>query len=213
MPDKYFDLAIVDPPYGGAGTDWEDKTNGRFGGHFKKYKIERTGGKWAEKYGKKIKTWDIAPDKDYFDELFRVSKNQIIWGGNYFNEYLPSNRNFIIWKKLTISETFTMAMVEYAWTSISGNAKVFEFAPQGKKDDPRFHPTQKPIELYTWLLNTYANENDKILDTHVGSGSSLIACYRGGYDYTGFEIDEDYYRQANERIEKEKNQLTLFDMN
>ena len=78
MPDKYFDLAIVDPPYGSAGTDWEDKTNGRFGGHFKKYKIERTGGKWAEKYGKKIKKWDIAPDKDYFDELFRVSKNQIL---------------------------------------------------------------------------------------------------------------------------------------
>lgn len=212
FPDKYFDLAIVDPPYGNGGvnTDRDNKKTGRFGGLFKDYKIERTGGGYAEKYGDKIKHWDIAPSEEYFAELFRVSKNQIIWGGNYFG--LPPCRCFIIWRKLTISESFSMAMAEYAWTSFDDNAKVFDFAPQGTKSDKRFHPTQKPIELYQWILKNYAKQGDKILDTHVGSASSLIACHRSGFDYVGFEIDKHYYALASERLEKEKSQISLMDL-
>ena len=200
-PDKYFDLAIVDPPYGSGGVEeWEKKT--RFGPCFDKYKKPgRTGD------GKKIIDWDIAPGKEYFDELFRISKHQIIWGGNYFNEHLPSNRNFIIWRKLTISESFSMAMAEYAWTSLNGNAKVFECTPQGTKAEPRFHPTQKPVALYEWLLSQYANKGDKILDTHAGSGSSLIACHRMGFEITAFEIDKEYYQKAKARLEEEKAQI------
>ena len=200
-PDKYFDLAIVDPPYGSGGVEeWEKKT--RFGPCFDKYKKPgRTGD------GKKIIDWDIAPGKEYFDELFRISKHQIIWGGNYFNEHIPSNRNFIIWRKLTISESFSMAMAEYAWTSLNGNAKVFECTPQGTKAEPRFHPTQKPVALYEWLLSQYANKGDKILDTHAGSGSSLIACHRMGFEITAFEIDKEYYQKAKARLEEEKAQI------
>lgn len=194
FPDNYFDLAVVDPPYGSMRGD-------------KYKKIERTGGGYAKKYGKKIIDWDIAPDRSYFDELFRVSKDQIIWGGNYFNEFLPSCRNFIIWRKLTISESFSMAMVEYAWTSIQGNAKVYECAPQGTKREPRVHPTQTPTKLYEWLLGRYADKGDKILDTHVGSASSLIACYKKGFDFAGFEIDEEYYAKANKRLEQEVAQI------
>lgn len=193
-PDKYFDLAIVDPPYGSGGVEEWEKTG-------------RTGGGYFKKYGKKIIDWDIAPGKEYFEELFRISKYQIIWGGNYFNEYLPSNRNFIIWRKLTISESFTMAMAEYAWTSLKGNAKVFECAPQGTKTEPRFHPTQKPVALYEWLLSQYANKGYKILDTHAGSGSSLIACHRMGFEITAFEIDKEYYQKAKARLEEEKAQI------
>lgn len=211
MPDKAFDLAIVDPPYGSAGAEeWDDKVRGRFGGRFVKYKIERTGGAWAEKYGKRIETWDVAPSAEYFDELFRVSKNQIIWGGNYFNEHLPSNRNFIVWRKLTISETFTMAMAEYAWTSISGNAKVFECAPQGTATEQRFHPTQKPVKLYEWLLANYAKPGDKILDTHLGSGSSRIAAYNLGFDFTGYEIDKEYFDAEEKRFEAHTAQQSIF---
>ena len=222
FPDNYFDLAIVDPPYGGAVTPLLEGalkigggvlTNGcresaaGFGGWFDGYKIERTGGTWADKYGANIKHWDIAPPPEYFNELARISKNQIIWGGNYFD--LPPTRCFIIWRKLTISESFSMAMCEYAWTSFNGNAKWFECVPQGN-NEKRFHPTQKPIELYKWILGNYAKDGDKILDTHAGSASSLIACYEGGYDFIGFEIDEYYHEMANERLESRMSQLNLF---
>ena len=141
-PDKFFDLAIVDPPYGSAETSKFVKGQ-RFGGWFDKYKrVDRSGGARRSKYGKKIINWDVAPQKKYFAELFRVSKNQIIFGGNYFD--LPPTRCFIIWEKLTISEKFSMAMCEYAWTSFFDNAKIFKFKPQDKY---RFHPTQKPVEL------------------------------------------------------------------
>ncbi len=170
FPDNYFDLAIVDPPYGGAGNNnaYKGAIQGRFGGKFEKYfttdnkelgahfvgcgrskkyaeniKASRTGGKKHFKYDKAINDWDVAPDESYFEELFRVSKNQIIWGGNYFA--LPPTRCFLIWRKLTISENFTMAMCEYAWTSFNDNAKLFEYAPQ---DKARFHPTPKPVALY-----------------------------------------------------------------
>ena len=169
--------------------------------------VGRTGGTWAAKYDKKIVAWDIAPGKEYFDELFRVSRNQIIWGGNYFS--LPPSRCFIVWKKLTISEGFTMAMAEYAWTSFNDNAKVFECAPQGAANDTRFHPTQKPVRLYEWLLARYAKPGMKILDTHVGSGSSLIACHRAGLDCWGFEIDPYYYGKAQKRIAQQTAQITM----
>ena len=212
FPDKYFDLAIVDPPYGGAGKDVDETFNGaivgRFGGTFEKYfkgdKRGHMGGGHAKKYG--YGHWDIAPSKEYFKELFRVSKNQIIWGGNYFE--LPPTRCFVIWKKLTISENFTMAMCEYAWTSFNDNAKVFEYAPQDKN---RFHPTQKPIALYKWLLNRYAKEGDKILDTHVGSASSLIACRESGFQYVGFEIDGEYFKMAQKRLQAVEAQMNIFD--
>lgn len=163
----------------------------------------------GEQIRKKIVAWDIAPAKEYFDELFRISRNQIIWGGNYFA--LPPTRCFLVWKKLTISENFSMAMAEYAWTSFNENAKVFEYAPQGRPGDNRFHPTQKPVALYEWVLNRYAKPGDIILDTHVGSGSSLIACHNTNHKYVGFEIDPDYYKQAKERVEAEQAQMNIFD--
>ena len=161
----------------------------------------------GEEIRKKIIAWDVATGQEYFDELFRVSRNQIIWGGNYFN--LPPTRCFVIWRKLSISENFSMAMAEYAWTSFKTNAKVFECAPQGKKGD-RFHPTQKPIELYEWIIEKYAQPGDIILDTHVGSASSLIACHRKNHKYVGFEIDEEYYKMAKERLEAEEAQRTIW---
>ncbi len=164
-----------------------------------KKSCSRTGGTWAAKYGKSIIDWDIAPNKEFFDELFRVSENQIIWGGNYFS--LPPTRCFIIWEKLTISENFSMAMAEYAWTSLNGNAKIFSAAPQGEKGD-RFHPTQKPILLYAWLLDKYAKKGDKIFDPMMGSQSSRIAAYMKGFDFWGCEIDEYYFKKGNERFEK-----------
>ena len=198
IPDKYYQLCIVDPPYGGG-----NKEHGGFN-------VSRTGGTWNEKYYKKgerhTKTceWDVAPIKEYFDELFRVSQNQIIWGGNYFQ--LPPTRCFVVWRKLTISEEFSMAMCEYAWTSFDKNAKWFECAPQ---DTARFHPTQKPVALYKWLLKNYAKKGDKILDTHLDSGSSAIAADIMGFDFVGIEIDEDYYKAALDRFNRHKQQLTL----
>jgi len=233
FPDKYFDLAVVDPPYGSGnetgnnvakfagGPLWSavrqvqapdssasirvrDGTGTIQGG------VCRTGGTWAERYGKKIVAWDVAPGKEYFDELFRVSRNQIIWGGNYFN--LPPTRCFLVWKKLTISESFTMAMCEYAWTSFDGNAKLFECAPQGNAQEQRYHPTQKPVRLYSWILDRYAKPGMRILDTHAGSASSLVACHRAGLDCWGFEIDPVYYEKSKRRLEKECAQVTMMDV-
>ena len=184
IPDKYFDLAIVDPPYGISITD-----SGRLG-----------------KYNKNNNRWDDAiPADEYFKELFRVSKNQIIWGGNYF--VLPATRCYVIWDKKQ-PEGLSFAMSEFAWTSFDRSAKTFYRSPMQDKD--RIHPTQKPVVLYHWLLNNYAEEGDKILDTHVGSASSLIACHDMGFEYLGFELDEDYYKMANERLERHKAQLSLF---
>ena len=224
FPDGFFDLAIVDPPYGDGNQNigW----GVRFGQRFDRYKhplpaeelpqTRRNVGGYAnwrnvgDEIRKKIVAWDVAPEQDYFDELFRVSRYQIIWGGNYFN--LPPSRNFIIWRKLSISENFSMAMAEYAWTNIIGNAKVFECTPQGTANEQRFHPTQKPIKLYSWLLSKYAKPGDKILDTHVGSASSLIACHRAGLEYWGFEIDPIYYKAAKERLDRETAQVNIMDI-
>lgn len=232
VPDKYFDLAVVDPPYGGgAKADANESFNGsrigRFGGCFDKYlktengagsasgltttiSAERTGGKWATKYqvggvfSKDIRHWDIAPSKEYFDELARISKNQIIWGGNYF--YLPPTRCFLIWRKLTISENFTMAMAEYAWTSFNDNAKVFEHVPQGKG---RIHPTEKPVALYEWIFKRYAHKGDRIFDSHLGSGTSRIAAKNMGLDFVGCEIDKTYFDLQEKRWEQVNEQMTM----
>lgn len=162
----------------------------------------------GEKIRKKIIAWDVTPEKEYFDELFRVSRNQIIWGGNYFD--LPPTRCFLVWRKLTISDSFSMAMCEYAWTSFNSNAKWFECAPQGKKGDERFHPTAKPIDLYRWVYSHYAKQGDKILDTHLGSGSSRIAAYELGFDFVGCEIDKEYFEKQEERFNAFTSQLSLF---
>lgn len=222
-PDKYFDLAIVDPPYGGGFAD-----NGG-GGWFTKYHqqdpaksikskrhyvhgLRKSRSNYEKRKQdterKKIILWDIAPGKQYFEELFRVSKNQIIWGGNYF--CLPPTRCFLIWRKAQITENFSMAMCEYAWTSFNSNAKVFEQTSVRDSTSGKFHPTEKPIKLYEWILQNYAKEGDTILDTHVGSASSLIACHRTNHKYVGFEIDPTYYEQAKKRLDAETAQANIF---
>ena len=183
-----------------GGVSWEEPIS---------HGAERTGGTWAAKYGKKIIAWDTAPDKEYFSQLFRVSRNQIIWGGNYFD--LPPTRCFLIWRKLNIPlEGFSMAAVEYAWTSFFDNARMFEEYSNGNKNNVRFHPTQKPVSLYAWIYRTFAKPGMKILDTHLGSGSSRLAAYDAGLDFVGTEIDETYFQLQEERFAKHAAQGRLF---
>jgi site-specific DNA-methyltransferase (adenine-specific) len=184
-PDNYFDLAIIDPPYG-----IDINSSGRLG-----------------HYGGKGKTWDSnTPEEKYFKELFRVSKNQIIWGGNYFN--LAPTRCFLIWDKQQ-SENVSFASCEFAWTSFNESAKTFYKRPQNA-DTERIHPTQKPVDLYKWLLDKYAKESKKILDTHLGSGSIAIACHDYGFELIACELDAEYYDKAIERIKNHVSQLTMF---
>lgn len=210
LPDKAFSLAVVDPPYGNAGGG-SFRGGQRFGGRFNKYKpiIDLEGGLTdTNPKTKRVEIipklgqieWDTAPTEEYFEELFRVSENQIIWGGNYFA--LPPTRCFLVWDKVSISEKFSMAMAEYAWTSFFGNAKIFRAIPNSRKDDVRFHATQKPIELYSWIYKLFAKPGDTILDTHLGSGSSRIAAYRAGLDFVGCEINKDYFDKAEARFQK-----------
>lgn len=214
LPDKFFDLAVCDPPYGGAnsdigggqGSDNDSIDTSSMQERIQKYETMHTrGGGWASRYSqslpKGIIDWDVAPPQEFFDELFRVSKNQIIWGGNYFS--LPPTRCFLVWRKLTISETFTMAMAEYAWTSFNGNAKVFECAPQGTKGKERIHPTQKPTELYAWIYRNFATEGQKVFDPMLGSQSSRIAAYFANLDFWGCELNETYFEKGNARFLKE----------
>jgi site-specific DNA-methyltransferase (adenine-specific) len=181
-PDKYFDLAIVDPPYG----------------------IGISSNPVRQKHTKK--TWDNQiPLQNYFYELFRVSKNQIIWGGNYFD--LPSTQGFFIWDKKQPHD-FSLAMCEYAWSSIQKPAKMWSLSIH--KEQNKIHPTQKPIELYKWLLENNAKEGDKILDTHLGSGSIAIACHDYGFDLTACELDKEYYDKAMQRINNHTAQIKMF---
>lgn len=186
-PDKFFDLAIVDPEYGiGAG--------------------KMTMGKGKRKKFQQGKCWDNQiPTFTYFDELLRVSNNQIIWGGNYFG--LPSTKCFIVWDKLNEGRDF--ADCEMAWTSFESVARIFKMRPQNM-DGGKIHPTQKPIRLYKWLLQNYANPGDKILDTHLGSGSSRIAAYDLGFDFYGCELDKDYFDTQEKRFAKHISQQRLF---
>ena len=193
-PDKYFQLACIDPPYGL--DDWNNRgTNSE---HMNKKHMQLD----------KIKTWENnAPKKEYFDELFRVSKNQIIWGGNNFLEFLKNTREFIIWDKLIRGMHFSDC--EVAWSSGIKNAcRIFSYSPN---DTERIHPTQKPVALYKWLLSRYAKPGDKILDTHGGSGSICIACHDLGFDLTWMELDADYYKAAVARYQNHAAQATLFD--
>lgn len=229
FPDGFFDLAVVDPPYGDGSSQTVNVERererppappynrfGSAGSVFEKYKrspdrecgevVTRTGGTWASKFDKKIVEWDVAPKQEYFEELFRISRDQIIWGGNYFS--LPPTRCFLIWRKTNAPEDFSMAMAEYAWTSFFSNAKVFDYSAVGQA--VRFHPTQKPPALYAWIFKNYAQPGMKIIDTHLGSGSSRIAAYDAGLDFWGYEIDKAYFELQQERFEKHSAQMNLF---
>ena len=186
MSDNQFDLAIVDPPYG------INVNQMNMGG---RKTIEPTDKKWD----------NSIPEKKYFDELFRVSKDQIIWGGNYFG--LPSNKCFFVWDKGETMYGRDFAECEYAWSSFNKPADMIKINPMQLE---RIHPTQKPVKLYEWLLMNYAKEGDKILDTRLGSGSIAIACHNLKFDLTGYEIDKEYYDNAVNRYEQHIKQLQLF---
>jgi len=190
VSDKFYDLAIVDPPYG-IGMD---------GGN-----VGYKGNNNLEK-----KNWDNEiPKKRYFDELFRVSKNQIIWGGNYFG--LPATRCFLVWDKGEGFYNRTYAECELAWTSFNKNTCKLKHDPLAYGDyKGKIHPTQKPVKLYEWILINYAKEGDKILDTHGGSQSSRIACFNLGFELDIIELDKDYFDGGNKRFDQHKKQLTLF---
>ena len=190
LPEKAFDLAVVDPPYG-IGMD---------GGC--------VGYKGNNVFLKK--NWDKStPPDDYFEILFRVSKNQIIWGGNYFK--LPPSRCFLIWDKGAGFKGRTYAEAELAWTSFDANTKIFSRDPLAKRDYVgKIHPTQKPVALYTWIYRQYAKHGDKILDTHLGSGSSRIAAWDAGLDFVGCEIDKDYFDAQEKRFKEHTAQENLF---
>jgi len=185
LPDKAFSLAIVDPEFGIG--------------------ISKSPRLVTDK-GEKAKEWDNKPvDASYFKELFRVSENQIIWGGNYFE--LPANKHCLIWDKVQ-PETLSFGMFDYAWTSFNGSNKIFRYSVQLEKD--KIHECQKPVQLYKWLLKNYAKEGDTILDTHLGSGSSAIAAHDGHFKFTGIELDADYYEAAKKRIAFNQRQQNLF---
>ena len=189
--DNYFNLAITDPPYGIINKTKRGKSN---------------------KNTLTNQDWDIKPKEEYFNELLRVSKNQIIWGGNYFGylwTILKYNQGFIIWDKTPTMPTYSDT--EMAWSSFEMPNKLFKMHTSSDKDRRinKIHPTQKPVKLYEWLLMNYAKEGDKILDTHLGSGSIAIACYNLGFDLTACELDKDYYNAAIKRINQHKAQLRI----
>lgn len=210
IPDKYFDWGIIDPPYG-LGVGSMAFTNGVS-------IIGKTGlAKRGDYY--KENDWDNEPPtQEYFDELFRITKNQIIWGGNYFADKLPPTKSWIVWdKRITDNMSNDFADCEIAWCS-KGVARIFRYLWNGmlqgnmKNKEKRIHPTQKPIVLYEWLLKNYAKNGDKILDTHLGSASSIIACKKLGFDYMGFELDKEYFELLTKRINKFDSQGNMFDL-
>lgn len=191
LPDKAFDLAIVDPPYG---IETRGNAQDRFSA------------------GMQLKTVnDSKPDDAYFAELFRVSRNQIIWGYNWLSDMLPMCREFIFWYKEQHVVTFSAG--ELAWSSFQRTAKCFHYRFENAAIDnkgAKVHPTQKPVKLYEWLLQNYAKQGERILDTHLGSGSSAIAAHYGGFDFVGCELDTDYYNAAKQRFEQATAQLAMF---
>lgn len=189
IPDKHYDLAIVDPPYGlGKRTTDGGGTNSQI-----KFMDDIRRTNWD----------DNAPSIEYFEQLFRVSKNQIIWGGNYFD--LPPTRTIVCWEKMVAIPT--MSQIEIAWTSFDSPARIVKI---NNTDKDRFHPTQKPVKLYRWLLKEYAKQGNKILDTHGGSGSIAIACEIEGYDLDLCELDTDYFKKLKQRYEDHCKQPRLF---
>jgi site-specific DNA-methyltransferase (adenine-specific) len=204
-PDNFFDLAICDPPYG-LGYDKDAK--------------RKSGYQGANQKGKRkdyiSSDWDNTPPQyEYFLELFRVSKNQIVWGANHFIDLMPYRSPcWIVWDKENGLNDF--ADCELAWASFKSAVRKYRFKWHGmlqedmKVKEERIHPTQKPVRLYEWLLKNYANQGDKILDTHLGSQSSRIAAYKMSFDFYGWEIDKDYFKQGNERFNKSI-EMPLFD--
>lgn len=191
MPDNAFDLAVVDPPYG---IEKGFRATSR-----------------VAKYGQMNSVNDAKPTREYFKELFRISKNQIIWGYNHLSDMLPSTKEFIFWYKHQPVDSYSDG--ELAYTSFTKTAKCFDypyFGGIGGDKDSRIHPTQKPIALYAWLYKMYAKPGDKILDTHLGSGSSRIAAYDAGLDFVGYEIDKEYFDKQEERFAQHTAQLSLF---
>ena len=186
-----FDLACIDPPYGVNRFLNNQPTR-------------------LNKYGSMQTANDLKPSKEFFAELFRVSKNQIIWGYNHLSEMLPSTKEFIFWYKHQPVDTYSDG--ELAWTSFDKTAKCFDYPYFGTNgaDTERIHPTQKPVALYRWIYSKYAKPGDKILDTHLGSGSSRIAAYDAGLDFVGYEIDETYFRLQEERFARHIAQMNLF---
>ena len=195
--DNYFDLAIVDPPYG-------IKNNNIFANSTPKNRNSKRKQKYI------AKNWDIQPKKTYWFNLFRVTKNQIIFGANYFVDNLYSSSGWVYWDKNTGNNDFSDG--EVIFTSFNKRLKSYRINSKSgtKGGRNRIHPTEKPVKLYEWLLMNYAKEGDKILDTHLGSGSIAIACHNLGFDLTACEIDKDYYNLAIERINKHKAQKRLF---
>ena len=192
-PNDYFDLAIVDPPYGMEELGAKKRTNS----NNRNLIFDRD----------ELRAWDIQPEKNYFDELARVSKNRIIWGGQYFTDKLPPSRCWICWDKVQYCPTFSK--FELAYTSFKLNTELFKHR-NIEKTGVKIHPTQKPIALYRWLLDRYAKQGDKILDTHLGSGSSAIAAYQLGYDFVGCELDKDYFQAMEKRVKQAMKQTNLF---
>jgi site-specific DNA-methyltransferase (adenine-specific) len=192
-PDNYFELAIVDPPYG---IERFKKSSGKT--RFKSSKLMQEDGL----------TWDIKPSDEYWKELFRVSKNQIVWGANNF--IMPPSEYFLVWNKKQSVENFASA--EYAWVSmgLKTPAKIFDYGIHKHNHTDKIHPTQKPIDLYKFILEKYAKQGDKILDTHLGSGSIAIACHDYGFELTACELDVEYYDKAIQRIKNHTNQQKLF---
>jgi site-specific DNA-methyltransferase (adenine-specific) len=190
VPDKFFDLAVVDPPYGiGINVN-----------------MGRRKGDKKSNYHKFSGQDKNIPNQKYFNELFRISINQIIWGGNYMTDFLYPSPCWILWDK-GFSEDLTFAQFEMAWTSFKSSAKKFDKNPNLTS---RIHPTQKPVKLYEWLLMNYAKEGDKILDTHLGSGSSRIAAYNLGFEFIGIELDKNYFESQEKRFKQHISQLTIF---
>lgn len=187
LPDKHFDLCIADPPYG-MGNSRCNKSRHSGNGKLANRVLNMNANAFEK--------WDIAPSQEYFDELFRVSKHLIIWGGNYFN--LPPTRGIICWDKCQPWENFSQW--EMAWTSFDTPASLFRF---DNRTGDKIHPTQKPIALYCWLLDKYAKSDYKIFDPYLGSGSSRIAAYKKGFDFYACELDKDYYEAQEERFRRE----------
>ena len=192
--DKQFDLAIVDPPYG-LGIDGN--------------KEQRWPDGSIKRKAHEIKGWDEAiPNKEYFDELKRISKNQIVWGANYFTEFLEPTKAWVFWYKG--QQGLTMSDGEMAWTSLKKVTRMVNIHRTHIWQEKPMHPTQKPVKLYKWLLKNYAEEGQTIFDSHLGSGSIAIACDELGFDLTACEIDKDYFDKANKRLKPYRNQQALF---
>lgn len=208
LPDKAFDLAIVDPPYG-IGENGERSNRIKPGGKYLSADPNK------KRY--KIKEWDkYSPNCEYFNELKRVSKNQIIWGANHFIEKIPeaNSPSWVVWYKAGQTGGTDFADCELAWTSFNKAVRYFRYDWTGfghiNSGEKRFHPTQKPVALYRWLLTHYAKPGDRILDTHLGSGSSAISAHKMGFDFTGCELDKDYYDGAVKRFKEQTMQQDMF---